>query len=209
MRWQTFKESLGILAVLGGLAVASFLWLPWLGWLWVALILFTFSFFRDPDRPVPADPGDVVAAADGTVVAVEDLEETEVTRAPMRRVAIFLSVFNVHTNRAPLDGRVTYSRHVVGKFLDARDPECSKVNACRTWGFETARGTLVVRQITGAIARRIVAWSQVGDAVKKGDRFGMIRFGSRTEIYMPLTAVVTVKPGDAVKGGETVIARLP
>src|SRR5476649_1389274 len=93
----------------------------------------------------------------------------------MRRVAIFLSVFDVHTNRAPIDGRVIYREHREGLCLDARNPDCSRRNESMTWAFENPRATLVVRQITGAIARRIVGWSQVGDALKKGERFGMIR----------------------------------
>jgi phosphatidylserine decarboxylase len=126
----------------------------------------------------------------------------------MRRVAIFLSVFDVHTNRAPIDGRIIYRRHHEGLCLDARKPECSEKNEAMTWGFENPRAILVVRQITGAIARRIVGWSQVGDQLQKGERFGMIRFGSRTEVYLPLDATVLVKVGDRVAGGATAIARL-
>ena len=96
-----------------------------------------------------------------------------------------------------------------GLCLDARDPDCSEKNEAMTWAFENPRGTIVVRQLTGAIARRIVAWANVGDELKKGERFGMIRFGSRTELYLPLDAEVLVKVGDHVSGGSTVIARLP
>ena len=126
----------------------------------------------------------------------------------MRRVAIFLSVFDVHTNRAPIDGRIIYREHHEGLCLDARHPDCSVRNEAMTWAFENPRTTLVVRQITGAIARRIVGWSQVGDTLQKGERFGMIRFGSRTEIYLPVTATVLVKVGDRVAGGSSPIARL-
>ena len=129
--------------------------------------------------------------------------------ARMRRVAIFLSVFDVHTNRAPIAGRVIYRRHHQGLCLDARKPECSDRNEAMTWGFENPRGVLVVRQITGAIARRIVGWSEVGDELGKGERFGMIRFGSRTEVYLPLDATILVKVGERVAGGATPIARLP
>jgi phosphatidylserine decarboxylase len=115
----------------------------------------------------------------------------------------------VHTNRAPIDGRVTYRQHRKGLFLDARRPECSEKNESMTWAFQNPRVTIVVRQLTGAIARRIVGWAQVGDELKKGERFGMIRFGSRTEVYLPLAATVLVKVGDRVAGGLTVIAQLP
>jgi phosphatidylserine decarboxylase len=126
----------------------------------------------------------------------------------MRRVAIFLSVFSVHTNRAPIDGRLIYREHHRGLCLDARNPESSEKNEAMTWAFENGRAVLVVRQITGAIARRIVGWSRVGDRLQKGERFGMIRFGSRTEVYLPVSATVLVKVGDKVAGGSTVIARL-
>ena len=109
----------------------------------------------------------------------------------------------------PISGKVTYSERRIGKFLDARHPDASRLNEFRTWAFENQSAVIVVRQITGAIARRIVAWSKVGDTLAKGDRFGMIRFGSRTEIYVPLGSIVTAKVGDVVKGGATVIARLP
>jgi phosphatidylserine decarboxylase len=142
------------------------------------------------------------------VVEIIEREEPEVVRQTMRRVAIFLSVFDVHTNRAPIDGRIIYRRHHEGLCLDARKPECSEKNEAMTWGFENPRAILVVRQITGAIARRIVGWSQVGDQLQKGERFGMIRFGSRTEVYLPLDATVLVKVGDRVAGGATAIARL-
>jgi phosphatidylserine decarboxylase len=173
------------------------------------LFLFTIAFFRDPDRAVPADPSLIVAPADGTVRDIVELDENEVVRTKTRRVGIFLSIFDVHTNRAPIDGRIIYREHHEGLCLDARDPDCPEKNEAMTWGFENPRGTFVVRQLTGAIARRIVAWAGVGDELKKGERFGMIRFGSRTELYLPLEAKVLVKTGDHVSGGSTVIARLP
>jgi phosphatidylserine decarboxylase len=126
----------------------------------------------------------------------------------MRRVGIFLSIFDVHTNRAPIDGRIIYREHHEGLCLDARDPDCPEKNEAMTWAFENPRVTIVVRLLTGAIARRIVAWANVGDELKKGERFGMIRFGSRTELYLPLDAEVLVKTGDHVSGGSTIIARL-
>jgi phosphatidylserine decarboxylase len=210
MRWQTLYEARWIFGVLLGLAVASLFITPWLALIFALFIIYTFYFFRDPERVTPADENAVVAAADGVVVEIEDMEEPEVVKQTMRRVAIFLSVFDVHTNRAPIDGTVTYTERRVGKMLDARHKDASKLNECRVWAIQNPRiGTVVVRQITGAIARRIVAWAQVGQTVAKGERFGMIRFGSRTEIYLPMTVEVTVKIGDRVQGGLTVIARMP
>lgn len=208
MRWQTLYEArwiFFILTVIGALTAP--LW-RWAAAIWSVLVVYVFWFFRDPERETPPDPALVVAAADGKVSDIVEIEETEVLKRRMKRVGIFLSVFDVHTNRAPIDGTVSYSNARVGQFLDARHPEATTLNACRTWAFEGQHTTLVVRQITGAIARRIVAWSRVGDRLAKGERFGMIRFGSRTEVYLPLDATVLVKEGDRVKGGATVIARL-
>ena len=223
MRWQTIYEARWIFAVLLILAVlTSFMVslashiVPWIGWInpwislvWLLLILYTFYFFRDPERVIPTDETAVVAAADGVVVEIIDIEEPEVLKQTMRRVAIFLSVFDVHTNRAPISGRVIYSERRVGKMLDARHPDATRLNECRTWGIENSRAKIVVRQITGAIARRIVAWAQVGQDVTRGERFGMIRFGSRTEIYLPMNAEIVAKIGDRVQSGVSIIARLP
>ena len=208
MRFQTLFEARWIFLVLLVLGMVSLLASLWLALLFVLLIGYTIFFFRDPERVAPTDPDLIVAAADGVVVEIVELEETEVVRQTMRRVAIFLSVFDVHTNRAPIDGRIIYREHREGLCLDARNPECSLKNESMTWAFENPRATLVVRQITGAIARRIVGWSQVGDTLRKGERFGMIRFGSRTEVYLPLSASVLVQVGERVAGGATAIARL-
>jgi len=209
MRAQTFLEARWIFAVLALLAIASWFLTPWLSLLFLLLIFSTLAFFRDPDRATPADPNLIVAAADGTVTDIVEVDENEILKKRSRRIGIFLSIFDVHTNRAPIDGRIIYRQHREGLCLDARRPECSEKNESMTWAFENSRVTIAVRQLTGAVARRIVAWSDVGDELKKGDRFGMIRFGSRTEVYLPLAATVLVKMGDHVAGGSTIIARLP
>jgi len=209
MRAQTLFEARWILLILALAGVAAWFISAWLSILFFALFLFTIAFFRDPERRVPADPSLIVAPADGMVRDIVELEEQEVLKRKTRRVGIFLSIFDVHTNRAPIDGRIVYRQHREGLCLDARDPDCPEKNEAMTWAFENPRGTVVVRQLAGAIARRIVAWANVGDALKKGERFGMIRFGSRTELYLPLDANVLVKTGDHVSGGSTVIACLP
>jgi phosphatidylserine decarboxylase len=208
MRAQTLYEGRWIFAVLLVLILASALISGWLSLIFVALFLYTIAFFRDPNRVDPADENAVVAAADGVVADIKEIEEREVLKLQTRRVGIFLSVFDVHTNRAPVAGRITFRQHAKGLCLDARRPDCSEKNESMTWAFQNARGTIVVRQLTGAIARRIVGWSKVGDEIKRGERFGMIRFGSRTEIYLPIDAEILVKVGDHVKGGATIIARL-
>jgi phosphatidylserine decarboxylase len=209
MRLQTIAEARGILTILLLLLIVSWFFSLWLSLIFLLLIFYTFFFFRDPDRQVPADPNAVVAAADGTVRDICEVEENDVLKAKMTRIGIFLSIFDVHSNRAPIDGRIVFRQHRNGLCLDARSPDCAEKNEAMTWAFENPRATLIVRQLTGAIARRIVAWSAVGDELRKGDRFGMIRFGSRTEVYLPLAADVLVKVGDHVAGGSTIIARLP
>jgi phosphatidylserine decarboxylase len=209
MRLQTLWEGRRVLLSLALLTVAGAAFSAWLCWFFFFLFLFTVAFFRDPDRTVPSDRNLIVAAADGTVMDIVELDENQVLKTRTRRVGIFLSIFDVHTNRAPIDGRVIYRQHRPGLCVDARRADCSEKNESMTWAFENPRITIVVRQITGAIARRIVAWAQIGDELKKGERFGMIRFGSRTELYLPLNAEVLVKVGDHVFGGSTIIARLP
>ena len=208
MRLQTLAEARWILAILFSLVLVSWFFNAWLSLFFFVLILYTLFFFRDPDRNIPADRNTVLAAADGTVTDISEVEESEVLKTRMRRVGIFLSIFDVHTNRAPIEGRITYRQHHEGLCLDARSQDCSEKNEAMTWGIENPRVTVVVRQLTGAIARRIVAWAEVGDQLAKGERFGMIRFGSRTEVYLPLTASVLVKAGEHVAGGSTIIARL-
>jgi phosphatidylserine decarboxylase len=176
----------------------------------VALLLgFVCYFFRDPERIVPADESIIVAAADGLVVDVLEMEEPDFHLGPMIRIAVFLSVFDVHVNRSPVAGVVKSTVYKAGEFLDVRHKESSTRNECRSWWLDTPRGPVAVRQIAGLVARRIVAWSGEGSALERGERLGMIRFGSRTEVFLPLGCAVLVKPGDRVAGASTPIARWP
>jgi phosphatidylserine decarboxylase len=214
MRFQTLWEGRWIFAVLLALgALGSALHQIWLVAIAAGGFLFCLNFFRDPERKGSDDPRDILSAADGIVTEILEMEEGEFLKTPMKRIGVFLSVLDVHTNRAPVDGKVTYLNHFPGTYpgpyLDARNRECSSKNEAQTWAFESSRATLVVRQITGAIARRIVPWKRVGEEVRKGERFGMIRFGSRTEVFVPIGCEVTVKVGQKVLGGQTVIARFP
>jgi phosphatidylserine decarboxylase len=208
MRFQTLYEARWIFAGLALLAVAGAFVSLWLLLPVLLLTIYTFWFFRDPARVSPEDADAVLAAADGTVADIVEIEEPEVVHARQKRVGIFLSVFDVHTNRAPVEGKIIYRKAHAGLCLDARHADCTTKNRAMTWAFQNARGTFVVRQLTGMIARRIVGWSKVGDELRKGDHFGMIRFGSRTEVYLPLDAEVLVNVGDRVVGGISVIARL-
>ncbi len=210
MRMQTLAEARWIFGVLATLFVALVvLDFKRAAGIVLLLIAYTFYFFRDPDRMIPPGEKTVVAAADGKISDIVEIEENEVLHQPMRRVAIFLSVFDVHVNRAPIAGEITCLIDRPGKFLDARHTNASMQNARRTWAIRGAGETVIVRQITGAIARRIVGWSSVGDVLQKGERFGMIRFGSRTEVYLPVDSNILVNVGDKVRGGETIIAELP
>lgn len=170
---------------------------------------FNLNFFRDPERALTGDEFTVVSPADGTVTDVGEKDLTEYLEGKHQGIGIFLSVFDVHVNRAPLDGTLVYSRHQDGEYLDARDPECSILNEAQNLGFKSKWGPkYYVRQITGLIARRIVLGIKEGDEVKRGERFGMLKFGSRTELYFDNDFEVDwkVKVGDKVKGGGTVIA---
>jgi phosphatidylserine decarboxylase len=177
--------------------------------LFIPLSLFVTYFFRDPERAVPDDPGLIVSAADGVVVTVDEMEEPDFHLGPMIRIAVFLSVFDVHVNRAPAPARVKSTIYRAGKFLDARHVDASARNECRSWWLETEHGPLAVRQIAGLIARRIVAWAKEGESLARGQRLGMIRFGSRTEVFVPPGSTILVQPGDRVKGASTPLARWP
>ncbi len=172
----------------------------------VAGLLFTFNFFRDPPRRIPLEPNLLVSPADGTVVEISEVREEEFLKTPCTKVAIFLSVFDVHINRSPCAGTVVAVRYKPGKFLDARDPRCGAENESN----ELQVGNVLVRQIAGLIARRIVCQARPRDVLARGEKFGMIKFGSRTELYIPKEQVeeLRVKLKDKVKGGETVIARV-
>jgi len=208
MSFQALYEARWILLALAlAWLLALFLFLPWGAVVIGILILYTLYFFRDPVRVPPTDETLIVAPADGKIVGVETVVEQEFSQAPRQRVSIFLSIFDVHINRSPIAGEVLHSDHKPGLFLDARNPDSSRLNETRSWMIQGAELTVVVRQITGAIARRIVAWSQVGDQLQRGEKFGMIRFGSRTELFLPLDAKILVKVGDVVRGGETPMAQ--
>jgi phosphatidylserine decarboxylase len=208
VKFRALGESLQILGVLAAGFLATAVSFPVLSPVFAALLLFSLYFFRDPERQPPRDETLAVAPADGAVVEVKETAEIQFINHRVRRVTIFLSIFDVHVNRSPIAGRITHSEPMTGRFLDARNPASSEINARRTWAIKGKGTTIVVRQITGAIARRICAWKRVGDTVERGERFGMIRFGSRTEVDLPLESEILVRPGERVRGGETPIARL-
>ena len=205
---RTLWEGRWPLLVLAALSVAGLVWCSVAAILSLVLLAFTVSFFRDPNRVVPADPNLIVAPADGRVVEVKTVAEPLFLQSDATMVAIFLSVFNVHVQRSPIAGEIKVVRYVPGRFLDARHPEASAQNENRVIGLESADGFRVtVRQIAGLIARRIVGWADTNARLAKGERLGMIRFGSRVEVFLPPTVTVDVKVGDHVKGGATILGR--
>jgi len=180
----------------------------WLGRIFYLATAFTLYFFRDPERQIPEGDCLIVSPADGKVVGIDSVEHVPFLDGPAKRVSIFLSVFDVHINRSPIKGKIAYRHYSPGEFLAAFEPKASVKNEQNAVGIEDADGyRVLVKQIAGLIARRILCWKNPGDKVGAGERFGLIRFGSRTEIYMPLDARIEVRLGQRVQGGSSVIAR--
>jgi phosphatidylserine decarboxylase len=196
---------------------AAYLANRWGGSAWIipgvlaVLAIWVVAFFRDPIRPGPRGERYVLAAAEGHVVHVTEIDEPMYVKERSVRVSIFLSVFDVHVNRYPIDGTVELVQYNKGKFLHAGSEKASLDNEQSSIGIRGSHGRVLVRQIAGLIARRIVTDSKSGDSVTQGARMGLIRFGSRTDIFLPLSArpVLKVKPGDRVRVGATVLAEYP
>lgn len=197
---------LGVVVILTLLA----LWLHWaVAILPAGLLLFVAWFFRDPERPITAEDLAVVSPADGRVMFVREVEEPRFMGGKAIMISIFLSVFDVHVNRSPVAGKVTYKEYVPGRFLAAWDETVGEVNERSYIGIEGPKYRVLVSQVAGLIARRIFTWPSVGSTLARGERFGLIRFGSCTQVWLPVGSLLLVKPGDRVAGGETVIGRLP
>jgi len=198
-------------------AAAAYLANRWGGLWWIVpsvvaiLAIWVVAFFRDPIRPGPRGDQYVLAAAEGHVVHVGEVEEPMFLKERAIRISIFLSVFDVHVNRYPVSGTVELVHYTKGKFLHAADEKASLDNEQSSIGIRGARGPVLVRQIAGLIARRIVTDGKPGDHVSQSARLGLIRFGSRTDIFLPLSArpTIKVKPGDVVRVGGTVLAEYP
>lgn len=169
-------------------------------------VLLVLNFFRDPHRTLPDDEGAIVSPADGKVVVVKEAEEPLYLKSRARQVSVFMSPLDVHVNRFPVTGTVDYFRHVDGEFLAAFDDKSSERNEQTHIGIAWSGRKLLFKQIAGAVARRIVADLKVGMPAVIGERFGMIKFGSRVDMFLPLDAEVAVKVGDRVVAGETVVA---
>lgn len=176
---------------------------------WVPFAAFTLYFFRDPDARVPMGAGQVVSPGHGKVDVIDVVHEPRFMQGECRRVSIFLSVFDVHVQNAPVTGRVTYFKYTEGKFLNALKTESAAHNENILVGITAAdpAGEKVgVRLITGLIARRLVPWIELDEEIQRGERISLIQFGSRVDVYLPMHATINVKLGDRAVGGETVLA---
>jgi phosphatidylserine decarboxylase len=195
----------GVPPLLVGIALIALHW-PVAGLAVVAFALFCFSFFRDPERATPEDPAAIVSPADGRVVVIAD--ESNAGR-PGTRVSIFLAIWNVHVNRSPAAGVITKVDYRPGKFLAAWDADASSENEQNIFTLATSHGNIEFRQIAGLIARRVVSWKKPQDVVAKGERIGLVRFGSRVDLWVPAGSELLVKVGDTVHGGSSTLARWP
>ena len=182
------------------------LWL--LAFLLTVIALWVAYFFRDPERTGERGDRVVIAPADGKVVLINEVDEPAFMGGRVKRVSIFMNVFNVHVNRYPVTGTVKYVQYSPGKFLNAAAEKSSAENEQMSVGIETPQGRVLMRQIAGLIARRIVTYSKVGDEARQGERMGLIRFGSRVDVFVPMDATIRVKIGDMTTAGTTVIADL-
>ncbi|MEO6067417.1 MAG: phosphatidylserine decarboxylase family protein [Gemmatimonadota bacterium] len=202
--------------IIGFWLVAALFW--WLGhpggtgwtiafWVWIPVAVWCVAFFRDPERTGERGPDVVIAPADGLVVSIVDVDEPTFVSGRVQRIAIFMNVFDVHVNRYPMDGTVTYRQYNAGKFGHAAADKASDVNEQSSVGLTTGKGKVLVRQIAGLVARRIITDHTPGTAVVQGQRMGLIRFGSRVDVFLPPGATVAVRVGERTQAGRTVIAR--
>jgi len=189
--------------LLFGIVALGFHW-NWLGGVLLVLGAFVLFFFRDPERTPPSDPELIVSPADGRVMEVVEEARGE---SPGRRISVFLSIFDVHVNRAPVAGRIAAMEYRKGQFYAAMRGRASEQNEQNVIHVSNERGEVVFKQIAGWVARRILCWKAVGDSVTRGERVGMIRFGSRVDIWLPDRVEILVRPGQHVAGGSSILAR--
>ncbi len=200
-----WKFIIPLFIVAAVLAVVGF-W--WIGIVPFILGLYVIWFFRDPNRKVPGIPQSIISPADGKVASVIETPCERMPDGRAQRIAIFLNIFNVHVQRVPIGGKIIAVERRPGKCMNALNEKCSEENEAVTIWLESDLGLVGIRQISGAIARRIVCKAQVGDVLDRGDRYGIIQFGSRVELFLPMTATIKVKPGQKVTGGANCLAVL-
>jgi phosphatidylserine decarboxylase len=182
-------------------------------WPWLIIIpglffIFVLFFFRNPERLIPVDELSLVSPADGVVMDVERVYEDKFMQEESIRIRVFLSIFNVHVNRSPMAGKVVFRAYRPGKMLPAFKSHASELNEKNYIGIENQNLRILVTQVTGFIARRIVCWVNEGDELGRGERFGLIKFGSCTELFLPSNVNVLVTQGDKVVGGQSILGRV-
>jgi phosphatidylserine decarboxylase len=193
-----------------GFAISRRSWGLWLAALVLLLLaLWVAYFFRDPERVGDRGPSLVVSPADGKLIMITEVDEPGFVKGRAIRLSIFMNVFNVHVNRYPVDGVVKFIHYNKGKFFNAAAEKSSLENEQMSVGIDTGRYPILVRQIAGLIARRIVTYSRLGEKVKQGERLGIIRFGSRVDVFIPPGSTIKAKLGDATVAGVTILADLP
>jgi phosphatidylserine decarboxylase len=199
-----------LINVVTGIFVRDLLFVRWiLGIGSLVLYIFLLFFFRLPARHLEPDPGLIYAPADGKVVVIEETEENEFFRDKRLQVSIFMSPFNMHSNRYPVSGRIKYVKYHSGNYMVAWHPKSSELNERSTIVIETACGTeILVRQIAGAVARRIVTYSKINQIVKQGDELGFIKFGSRVDIFLPVGTEIEIPILQQVKANKSIIAKI-
>ena len=194
------------------IAIILFNLAQFLGWIGVILVGWCIYFFRDPDRVTPKEPNLIISPADGVIQLVTNSTppaELEMGHTQMRRISIFMSVFDCHVNRSPIEGEVIKTAYKPGKFLNASLDKSSEDNERQSLNLQNQDGVnIAVVQIAGLIARRIICWTREGRQLRAGEKFGMIRFGSRVDIYLPIKTRILAIPGQRTIGGETPIAQL-
>lgn len=205
----TLKLTWHYLLVLAVLMVVFYYFAPILMPLPALLIIFTIYFFRNPKRDIPAEENLILSPADGVILGIDEVYEDKFIKDRAIRVNIFLSIYNVHINRSPLQGEVKYRYYRPGKFIPAFKSHASEINEKNFIGIENESFKLMVCQITGFIARRIKCWVDEGKKLAGGEIIGIIKFGSGTELFIPVGSRLLVKKGDKVRAGETIIGTLP
>jgi len=205
----TLRLTWHYLLFLTGLLILLYFTFPILSVIPALLFLFVLFFFRNPRRNIPAEENLILSPADGVILEIEEVFEEKFIKDKTIRISIFLSIFNVHLNRSPLQGEVKYRHYRPGKFIPAFKSHASDINEKNFIGIESKGFKIMVCQITGFIARRIKCWVDEGKWLAAGEIIGIIKFGSGSEIFLPVTSKILVKKGDRVKAGETVIGILP
>jgi len=200
---------ISLIGIYGGSFLASdtFRWTLWI--FSAALFLFTLNFFRDPERVTPQTERGVISPADGKIVLIQEVEENNFLKSKAIQVSVFMSPLNVHVNRYPIAGKVAYFQHIPGKFMVAFEDKSSEVNERTLIGIDSQFGKVLFKQIAGFVARRIVAPINIGDEAKAGERFGMIKFGSRVDVLLPIGSEIKVRVGEIAVAGETILATMP